>query len=1126
MKRGETIGFALFVVLALAVAALGTRVAGRLERGGAWEVELNREKTTTLKPATRAKLAELNEMVLVTFAVSPPERMPSDRKDLERRVVDLLEAMRRAAPERFDYLVIDPDSNSELVGFASRRRFSPQRVRTVLGDSWSEREIWSSLSIAYGARPEAVLHGIGPEHLGLLQDTLMAQLEELEAPRRPRIALATPNQPSAVSPRQAEDRFESLAALLAERGTLQRVDLNRPRDEGGDPWPQDADLLFWMQPAGVDPVRLAELEAFLKRGRSVVIAGNLLRAHSDALQNVDGAPALLLHEGEAKLEPLLAQLGLQPVRGLVCDSRSDALVFGEETLAAPFLLRCIAPNQDFSAWQRLPNGTLLFTAPTPFAIDEDRQRDRRTTARVLATSSDGTWIQEPPLAPGPPLLLSELKPEAGLPVAKQPLVVELVPDDPWRGHCLLLAGSTPFETGMLEREGVAHRNLVHAILDRFCAPERLVIASAARSQDRSLPPLDAATRRAWRALVLGFAPTLLGLVGVVVILRRGRTGRGPARGGSRAGAPLPRDIARGALLPLGMLLALALAFVAPLVARGFQALLPAGQTAALDLTEEGLHGLSSASRAIAQRAGRAGPIDVQLLVSAAGQLPPGLLPRIRRLEETLQALGRAGADLHIERRAPAELSDKELEKLRALGLREVRSTDRAGEELTLRRFTAALLLGRGERTELLAFDDPLAFEELEFRLAFALWRLETGRHPKLAFASDVPRPSAAEAYENFQSKGLFAPTGVDVYSAARARLEGLDLDLVHVNPRAPELSADFDAVLWLQPRRSIAPMLEAATRYLVGGGQLMIAAQHFRVQARQYRGAGFEGVLWPQPQSPDLEHLWLPELGIELVREVLFDARHIAIEIASQVVGRRAGRVFERQEMALPFLIRADAGSFDHGHPITRQLGDQALLYANQIRWDAERLAGLGLSARTLIKSSPDTWSYAWKGGWIPSELLTGPAPQLEGGSDRLGPVPLMVLFEGAFPKPLGHLTLNPPLDETSGEPLPPPDRSAWPTPQPGRLLLLSSSEVFTDGRLLDPDFRGDHLLVNSALFLALPEELSSIALRRDVPRGFGQVSEGERSRWRALVLASGPLWVCGVTLVWVLLRRRPGGWT
>jgi len=229
-----------------------------------------------------------------------------------------------------------------------------------------------------------------------------------------------------------------------------------------------------------------------------------------------------------------------------------------------------------------------------------------------------------------------------------------------------------------------------------------------------------------------------------------------------------------------------------------------------------------------------------------------------------------------------------------------------GEEITTARtFYSTIRLALGDRTELVRLNDGASFEQIEFRLAFALWRLQTGRQPHIAFIADLPRLSPAEALEDFQKKSLLAPAGTDVYSLARAALEQAGFRVTHINHRNPNIPADVDLIVWLQPRRNIRPVLDQVVRFLHRGGRVLIAAQHFNVQARQYRGADFRSVYWPQPQAPDLDQYYFPKLGIELVREVLFDELKAPLALQTQVNRSREQRDYLNQVSALPFIIRA-----------------------------------------------------------------------------------------------------------------------------------------------------------------------------------------------------------------------------
>ena len=347
-----------------------------------------------------------------------------------------------------------------------------------------------------------------------------------------------------------------------------------------------------------------------------------------------------------------------------------------------------------------------------------------------------------------------------------------------------------------------------------------------------------------------------------------------------------------------------------------------------------------------------------------------------------------------------------------------------------------------------------------------------------------------------------------------------------MNPRAPELPDGADLLVWLQPRRSIEPLLEQTARYLHGGGRVLLAAQHFNVQSRQYRGAGFDVVHWPQPQSPDLEALYLPELGIELVREVLFDERMTPTTTDAQITGRRAGRDVERHAEALPFNVRTAAETYAPS-PITRNVGDLAFLQASPIRWDAARLRALGIEATPLIETSAHAWTFAWRGGWLPRERLAGPARDPHGAPLWEGPLALAVLFEGSFPRPSGPLRLRPDAEDEGADAGPADRRGAaeepWPDAAPGALFFVGCSELFKDAHLLDETFRADRLLTNAVAALALPPELAAIAAHRATPRGFSQVTPGERLAWRAAVVSGGPLLVlaAGALASLAAARRR-----
>jgi hypothetical protein len=543
-----------------------------------------------------------------------------------------------------------------------------------------------------------------------------------------------------------------------------------------------------------------------------------------------------------------------------------------------------------------------------------------------------------------------------------------------------------------------------------------------------------------------------------------------------------------------------------------------------DLTQDRVNTLAPETRALVQQLATEPTTRAELIFSARERLPAAVRPLVGHLDGLLREIARAGARLDIERVAADDLDAGERDRLAAVGIKPAKVILQEESVTSVRSLYGALRLTRGQRAEVLPFASPEAFEQLEFRLAFAFERLLTGKSPHIAFASDAPRLSSAEAWE-YQQKGLSPPVGTDVYSLAREVLIGLDFRVTHVNPREPVMPADADVLVWLQPRRDVCAMTEEMVRFLHRGGKVLLAAQHFNIQSRQYPGTDFKIVYWPQPQSPDVEELYFPDIGIFLVREVLFDELKTRIAMESQV-NRSAVREYRAMEAALPFLIRASTAGFAPQSLVTRDIGDQAFLFANYFRLDPQLLAHYGLEAEPLISTSAHSWTFPWKGGWLPDDLLAGPPRDEQGIPQYLGVVPVAIDVRGIFPLPGEKLAITPPQIGMAGATADPPKEKAKPLNPPddpgapGRLVFIGCSEPFKNSHLLDPEFRADRLLVNAVSALALDEPLARVATRRPVPRGLGLVAPDDRLAWRAIVMAALPLALVAFGLVWRFKRR------
>lgn len=1067
MRFRDAILIGLGALMSLLIVVFAARIVGHYQSeipGG--RIELGRVKMTQLAPETEQLLANLRHDVLITYYVSGREHMPSDMVRIEREVTDLLETMRRASNGRLDFQIVDPQVDEQFTRHAAHQRVAPFRVRSIARDSYSERTVWSTLHIAYGPHEPAVINGVSTAHLPLLQSLIVGQLRQKDQPVRPVYGLAGP------SP------YRLLEQWLGRTGEVVRVDL-----DGGEAIPEHVDVLFWLDPVRADAEAVRTVQRFLDSGRSAIIAGSRHEVIQQRQQPLE------LRQTGYDPEFLLASFGLRPVDGMVLDAMSEHMPGDAAPVPARFLVRCIPPNQDFRELRELPNGHFLFAAPTPLTLDREVLAERGLTPTVLATTSDRTQLAD--MVYGEVNLASAVY-HQGDSVPKLPLMVWLRPHETWKGSLVVSASSSPFRDGAFEAEGFAHRRLVDVLTQTLGSDERLVIHRAGLHRAEPLPPLTATSRIMWRIMCIAVIPALIALIAW-----------------KRGAFSLRSDAHHARRTPLrGLaLVALCLALIAIIVAY-----VP---TWRIDLTADRTNRLARASQVIASETVNEHEVKLTLIMSRPENMPPEMRPMLRRLPATLAEFRRAGAVIDVQRLYPEDLDAPRRDALAAEGVQPVRFTTR-DEDLTVVRtvYSAIKLEGNG-RTELLHFPNRLSFEHLEFRLAFALWRLQTGRQPHIAFASDVPRLSAAEAYHDFQQRSLLAPSGTDVYSLAREALERADFRVTHLNPRSPHVPQDIDLIIWMQPRRDILPMLDLVVDQLSRGVPVMIAAQQFNMQARQYRGAEFQTVYWPQPQVVDLHLHYLPDIGVELVHEVLFDELHGRMELQTQINRATGERDYEAQASALPFLIRASAANFNSNHPIMRNLGDQLLPFAAYWRLDEDRLAELNITATPLLTTSSRTWTYDWTGGWIPDDLLAGPGLDDDDQPQWRERLPLGVLLEGAFPLPVEPLTArrvnaDHPVDlrANAGE--------------PSRLLLLSCSEMFKNHRLHDGEYRSDHLLLNAVANLALDESLASIATHRRVARGFDYVDAVTRLRWRAIVLATGPIVMLLLSFTWFTMRSLP----
>ena len=1041
----------LFLFLLLIVVYAG-RIASRI---GGVKLDLSGRDIASLSPDTRAFLAGLESPLAVTYFVSGRDRMPSHLKGVESSVLTLLDALKRQAPDKIVYRVLDPElSGASGTNYAAQKKASPFSARKILRDEHSEQKVWSSLVLSHGQYQDVLIQGITPTDFLHLEDLIVKNLKALRGPPRPTFVVSAP------------PPFELLGEHLKEFGRVVRIDLDsHPRI------PPEADVLFWIQPARMTASHLKEFQRFLDAGRTAVLAGSQYTVEYEKAET--GGIRYRAYRLSPAWESLLSPMGLRAQPDLLMDSKSGPVLWADpegkvHEVEAPFHLRCLPGFYNLKGFASPARGGLSFVSASPLQIIPRLLAEAGFQAELLATTSEEAWVEA---LPQKPFDHAGLSPR--LKVGKQNLMLLLKPEDPWKGQVLVLGSSSPFRDGILNQPGYGHRVFLKTLMRTFSDPQRLVRARIERATPPEIPPLSAYSRFFWRIVTLFLIPILLLALGIRRFKATGGTWSAPRR-----------------RLSIRVAFALAVVFV------GMQMWRDAGGIV-LDLTRDAAN--TPVLKAWQMLAKQSPNLRAEVVITPKASLPASM----KHLEADIRSrLRELGIDVRVLR--PDLLPRSDLTSLSSQGLRPFEVRTVLNDEIVSRQVWSGMRLTLGERTTIIPRLDTRTLDHLEFLLVAAVHRIESNVTPRVAVIAESPRLSPAEAFYDYHQKGLIPPKGADVYSEAKRMLGAYGYMVYPVDPRNPYLPERTDLLLWFQPRRDATNAIRLLSEHLSSGGSAIVALQHFNIQQRQYRGRGFRTVYWPQPQFQDLDP-YLRLFGVEQVREVLMDRTRSHMRLETQI-NRRAVREYEGQEVALPFLIRAVGPNFSSGSQITRRLGDQLFIWGNRFSLDQTRMDSLNITPKVLITTSDKSWSYNWKGGWLPEEAFS-----LE--EFLPGQQPLAMLLQGRFPQVNFQ-------EEAGGREIGLKDSEG--VKREGTLLLIGCSEMFKDEYIYAPEFQHNQFLLNAVANLAFGRDMAELQARNQTRQGFVFQDPGKKGLWRFFAVGAGPLVILIYGLRRYFRRQKP----
>ncbi|MFT7668484.1 MAG: hypothetical protein ACI8X5_001177 [Planctomycetota bacterium] len=1057
MKRLSLLVLALLTILCAVQFARVTDLAAQAAHLPHFEP--GRRRSASLSEETRTRLASFDEEVRLTYFATRRENLPAHLAHLEDHVRDVLGAFEQASSASARPMITEVvylDEHPEWQISLATAGVAPWRSRRVEGDGYRDDELWSSLRIGYGARPEAVFNGVGPEMVDQLQELILAQLEELREPRRPRVALSAPA------------GYDILREILNSGADVIEVDF----DDSAE-LPTNLDLFLWLDPQSAEEQHLAAIERLRARGGSVVFAGHSLS--STETWNGEDISVRFTRDSQAA-GTVLRHFGLTPLGELLLDPRGGEILgpdltgSGQASIIAPWYARSTADHHDFRTLKGQPNGSLLFRTPEAFLPDGARLAELNLKATVLATASD---LATSVAVPSNQLTFAELLNLKGRAQPNAALAAILRPADPWSGRLLMLADSAVLNDEFAVYDHYAHTPLVQILLTTLLSGERMVASRIALVGPEVLPQLASVKRALLHGLVVLLVPSLFALM--FLIRNRGGSG-GSAQG----------RIARAVTVPICVSIPLAV------FASTFAPALD------VDLTKDGRNRLTDTEREVF-----AGlleePTQIELVFSEAGSLPPEFKPLAREVRRVCDGLAREFDTVSVSSIHPEGMDESQLADLAQGEVTPFSVSTTSAEVTRLFRIYAHLRLSRGENEVVIGFPTERSFGVLRFRLAHALTRLQGGSPTRVAIFAEPPRLSPAEAALEYQRKKLFAPREGDVFSEIADLLSENDFEVVRLNPAIDAIPENIDAVLWLQPRRDIRPMMARLSVWLHEGGKALVAGQHFRILSRQLENAGLQQRFWPEPQFVDLDRYYFNEIGIKIERELVFDESYASLPLTTRVDGTDGSTKYIQLETTQPFLVRAAALGRD-----THTIGELLLPFASKLRFDEELIATTGLRHSPWVLGVGPHWSYRWTGGDLAPELLRGePAPDDETNALLLfdSPASYAELVSGTFPKlefqeagedkRPGELALVVLPDKAQAE---------------GHLLVVGNSKLFENELLGLEGYDHELFALRAASRLSLDAQIASFLDKAPSAPALAPQSKQTRLWWRLIVMGAFPL--------------------
>jgi len=553
-----------------------------------------------------------------------------------------------------------------------------------------------------------------------------------------------------------------------------------------------------------------------------------------------------------------------------------------------------------------------------------------------------------------------------------------------------------------------------------------------------------------------------------------------------------------------------------------------------DLTEDRIYTVSPASVEILSEIGD--PANVMVYITPRESMPTGMKTLERDIVDKLEELRVATGGMinyttvHLEvanviqdRQQAFDEEEADLDEDKTV---ESRMLDKGVEPFSVRaieddQVTSKLVYSsigvayRDRPEEIIPQVMPQNIQELEYKLVNTIHKLSLEEAPRVALVAPKEAVNIPEEMRQiYRQMGMEVPQSEDPYEYLERILlmEKYEVERVELTPESP-LPADYDTLVVINPRSLSDRQRWEINRALHSGKSVVMAVQQYEWEYQPTR-TGYSIVR--REEQPQINEL-LGEYGLAVSTDVLMDANKVPLTIQTGTIQD----LVQPMTVNLPMHILVGPDGMDEETAITSRLSSILYLWGTAIELDEDKLAEHGLSARTIMTTSEQSWTVP-----ATSQLTQADFdPPATGGLRRH---PLMAMVEGQFPDAFEGLERPawPRVDPPQQPGMPPmPEEEDIPDPpsppveaQPGKLVLMGCSQMFRTNFLQQGNL---DLFLNAVDAVSLDDRIVRVRGRKPIDRTIPRPTEGQKTAWRLANYGLANLVIAAIGIGFFALRRR-----